>query len=810
MFLDFDLNELLIKKQNNIKFRTERPIDIVFLTYNRLEYFKQTVAALINNTRYPYNIIIVDNNSNDEFKNFLSINSKLFDKIIYNNKNEWTSAFQKGIDVTTSDPFILSDPDILVPNLEKVCWLERVINLHEQYPEIGLLALNLSDDNKPPKMPDVYLGDKQVYNNEIILSNVGTVFQSIKRRYFNFKYVTDWETCERIRLNGGKVGFAKNIIAYHLGWNEEQDYPEYIVDKYAYFKETYGVDTYLYYISNNELIQTISEKANHYFNNSRPEIQKLVDPNAKKILDVGCASGFLGYSLKIKNNAEVWGIEISKEAAEKAMNKLDKVIIMPIEEAINFLPDNYFDTIICADVLEHLIDPEGVLIRLKEKLTDKGEFIISLPNILHIDVIIGLLNCEFEYKEAGILDKTHLRFFTKSSALRMIRNCGLREIHINYNILTNLDNKVELGSSFLQGVKEMGFDEKRFEEESKIYQYIIKAKKVECIETTIIIPFVNNYELTLNTVYSIQNLVTVPIKILLIDDGSTEDELQKIKEGIKGFDNTSIIKNNFEHGFASAINRGLLEVDTEFIILANNDIIVTKGAVERFLEIARSSEIGIIGCFSNYSSGIQQTNEIVYDNLEDLLILAEQYVEKHKNTLIYFPRVAFFFTLIKKELVDKIGGLDERFNPGNYEDDDFCLRTHLAGYKIAIAKDVFIHHYGSKSFNNDGLEYYAALLKKNEGKFVEKWGATPDEIFTNKVVNIKKRKIHYPINKNKGYEYLSRALINIDENEYLLAVDNLRKVINYSNENNLTEIADISVNDIKLLLENLINKLENK
>ncbi len=807
MVSNFNLNELLDKKQNNTKNRLEKPIDIIFLTFNRLDYFIQTITALIQNTRYPYNLIVVDNNSGEEFKNFLKENNKLFSLVIYNNSNEWTSAFQKGIDVSTSDPFIVSDPDILVPNLEDKCWLERVINLHNLYPEIGLLALNLSDENKPPKMPDVYLGDKQVYNEEIELSNVGTVFQSIKRKFFNFRYVTDWETCERIRQNGGKVGFAKNIKAYHLGWNEEIDYPDYIIDKYAYFKETYGVDTYLYYISNQKLIDRISEKADAYFNNARPEIQKLVDSNSKKILDVGCASGFLGYALKIKNNAEVWGIEISKDAAEKAMHKIDKVIIKPVEEAIDYLPDNYFDTIICADVLEHLIDPEEVLKKLKSKLTALGEIIISVPNINHISVILGLLNCNFEYDEAGILDKTHLRFFTKASFLKMLRRCGLREIHINFNIL---NESIKFPTKFLQSIKEMGFDEKRFEEESQVYQYVIKAKRAEYNEVTIIIPFVNNHELTLNTVYSIKNVVKIPIKILLIDDGSKEEELQKIKEGITSFDEVTIIKNNYEHGFSSAINRGLIEVDTDFIILANNDIVVTKGAIERYLTLARKKEIGIIGCYTNYASGIQQTDEIIYDNLEDLYKLAEQFSEKYKNTYVYFPRVAFFFTLIKKEVVDKIGGLDERFNPGNYEDDDFCLRAYLAGYKIAIAKDVFIHHYGSKSFNESGLEYYKALLKKNETKFKEKWGSTPDEIFKNQTKEIKKREIVYPINKNKGYEYLSRALININENEFLLAVDNLRKVINYAKENKIKEINEISINDINLLLENLINKLENK
>jgi len=196
MNFNLDINNLL-KIKNFVKTqRSEKPIDIIFLTFNRLNYFVQTITALINNTRYPYNIIIVDNNSDEETKNFIKKNELLFDKVIYNNFNEWTSGFQKGIEVSGSDPFVVSDPDLLVPNLEGKCWLEQVIELHNTYQDIGLLALNLDDANKPIQMPDVYLGDKEIYNKYITLGNVGTVFQAIKRKYFNFNYVykysDDW------------------------------------------------------------------------------------------------------------------------------------------------------------------------------------------------------------------------------------------------------------------------------------------------------------------------------------------------------------------------------------------------------------------------------------------------------------------------------------------------------------------------------------------------------------------------------------------------------------------------------------------
>ncbi len=805
MNINFDVNELLNTKNAVNNFRTEKPIDIIFLTFNRLNYFIHTLSALVKNTRYPYNIIIVDNNSDNETIKFIRDNELLFDKIIYNKSNEWTSAFQKGIDISSSDPFIVSDPDILVPDLVGKCWLETVIDLHLKHSDIGLLALNLDDVNKPGKLPAVYLGDKQEYNQEITLSNVGTVFQSIKRKYFNFNYVTDWESCSRIRNNGGKVGFVNNIKAYHLGWNEESDYPDYLVDKYSYFKEKYGVDTYLYYLSDKKIIEKISRRASSYFSNSRPEVQQFVNYNSKTILDVGCAAGFLGYALKMKNNAEVWGVEINKDVAEKALHKIDRVIVKPIEEAIYELPDNYFDTIVCADVLEHLVDPETVLVKLKEKLKLTGEIIISLPNIMHFSVVLDLLNGNFNYAEAGILDKTHLRFFTKSSIDKMLERCGFQEILKHYAILSE---EIKYPEKFLTALKEIGIDEKRFDEESKVYQYIYKIVKKEKPLATIIIPFVNNSESTLVTVHSAVKNCSVNVKILLVDDGSSIDEFEKVADGIKDIDNVKLVKNIYEHGFASAINRGLVEVETDYIILANNDIVVTPGSVERFIQLANTKEIGIIGCMSNNASGFQQVEKCDYNSIEEMYEFAKKNSESFKFNFINFPRVAFFFTLIKNEIIEKIGGLDERFNPGNFEDDDFCLRSNIAGFKTVIAQDVFIHHYGSKSFRESGFDKYKELLEKNENKFVNKWGAKPMDIWQNKS-GVKSRELFYPINKDKSIEYLNKALIDINQNELNLAIFNLQNLLNYCKEKGLNKVDDISLNEINFLLENVKKQIGN-
>ncbi|MFH1041002.1 MAG: glycosyltransferase [bacterium] len=802
----FDLEKLLNIKTKIAKSSNFAPIDIIFLTYERLDYFVKTINNLILNTKYPYRIIIVDNNSGVEFKEFLQNNRLLFDEIIFNTKNEWTEAFQKGIDKSRSDPFIVSDPDIIVPKLEGKCWLESVIDLHNLYDDIGLLALNLDNSNLPPKLSDVYLGTKEIYNNEITLSNVGTVFQSIKRKYFNFNYVTDWETCERIRRNGGKVGFTKNIIAYHIGWNEETDYPNYIIDKYEYFKEHYGVDTYLLYLTDEKLISKIRGRTDQYYNNSRPEIQKMVSQKAKKILDVGCAAGHLGYELKKQLGAEVWGIEIVEDVANKAAKKIDFVINLAVENAIEKLPDNYFDTIIFADVLEHLVNPEFVLEQIKSKLKDDGELIISIPNVLHWSVLLGLFNGKWEYQDAGILDKTHLRFFTKSSMIQMLNKIGYK---VYYAFPTLLQQSFTFPVSFYNSLEEMGINNSTIKEETNFYQFVFKVFKTEFVEVSIIIPFYNQSENTLLTVHSILNHTKALVEIILIDNGSTEEENRIVAESIKNYEVVTIIKNETNLGFPKAVNQGILLSKGKHIIIANNDLIVTDGSIERMLQLAEIENVGIVGSLTNKGSGLQIDPKAKYNSLEEMTLYAESIKKKNHLQYLEYPRIAFIFVLIKREVIETIGGLDERFSPGNYEDDDFCLRSFLSGFKAVIAFDVFIHHFGSKSFLLDGINKYKQLLDINKQKFISKWGDSAEEIWKTGIVP-KSRSLEYALNADHGTHFLLRALDNISNEEYDLAKENIDKVFEISKEKNLESINSVKLEELEKLRIQIYEKVQKK
>ncbi len=158
----------------------------------------------------------------------------------------------------------------------------------------------------------------------------------------------------------------------------------------------------------------------------RKEIVDLVPDKAVKILDVGCGYGDVGSALKRSSDREVIGIEIDPERVKAAEGKIDKVVVANIEKDELPLEEEYFDCLIFADVLEHMVEPLKVINRFKRFLKKGGIIVASLPNIRHISIIWDLVfNGKWQYKDYGLMDRGHLRFFTKKSVSNMFSAAGL-------------------------------------------------------------------------------------------------------------------------------------------------------------------------------------------------------------------------------------------------------------------------------------------------------------------------------------------------------------------------------------------------
>jgi len=164
-----------------------------------------------------------------------------------------------------------------------------------------------------------------------------------------------------------------------------------------------------------------------YFSAARADVLELCPSCVNRVLEVGCGEGqTLELLKKGKRCAETIGFELMPLAAQAASQRADRVYCLNVEQDVWPVGIGKFDLILLLDVLEHLVDPWSLLEKLKnEYLEIDGKLVISLPNAQHFSLLLPLLAGQFNYVESGILDKTHLRFFTKKSAIDLLHSAGL-------------------------------------------------------------------------------------------------------------------------------------------------------------------------------------------------------------------------------------------------------------------------------------------------------------------------------------------------------------------------------------------------
>jgi 2-polyprenyl-3-methyl-5-hydroxy-6-metoxy-1,4-benzoquinol methylase len=149
-----------------------------------------------------------------------------------------------------------------------------------------------------------------------------------------------------------------------------------------------------------------------------------VPSDSRKVLDVGCGVGSFGASIRKRTDCEVWGVESHAACIQKAKQNIDKVLHGYFGPELG-LPPGYFDCIVFNDVLEHMLDPASALGLARALLSSGGSVVASIPNIRQFPTVWKLLiDGDWEYQEFGILDKTHLRFFTRLSIMRLFQGAG--------------------------------------------------------------------------------------------------------------------------------------------------------------------------------------------------------------------------------------------------------------------------------------------------------------------------------------------------------------------------------------------------
>ncbi|MBA7596642.1 hypothetical protein ES703_03626 [subsurface metagenome] len=239
----------------------------------------------------------------------------------------------------------------------------------------------------------------------------------------------------------------------------------------------------------------------------------------------------------------------------------------------------------------------------------------------------------------------------------------------------------------------------------------------------------NALEYTRRCVDSLSRHTSYPHEVVFVDNGSTDGTKDYLRDVVAANANYQLIDNETNLGFSAGNNRGVKAAGGQYVLLLNNDVLVADGWLESLVSaLERDERIGMVGPVSNYVSGRQRlvldspagSPDVPCQDDESYYGFAGTVRTANRGKVTPRRRIAGFAMLIRKALYDDLGGLDERFGSGNYEDDDLCLRVREKGCAIMVDESTFIHHFGSRSFKENKIDYDASL-KKNEELFRAKW-----------------------------------------------------------------------------------------
>ena len=238
---------------------------------------------------------------------------------------------------------------------------------------------------------------------------------------------------------------------------------------------------------------------------------------------------------------------------------------------------------------------------------------------------------------------------------------------------------------------------------------------------SIVVLTYNALQYTKECIESIRDHTAYPHEIIFIDNASNDGTVEYLEQVVADNPHYRLIANKTNRGFAAGSNQGVAAARGDYVMLLNNDVLVSSGWLRDLVAaLERDPQIGMVGPVTNHISGRQSIASIPYDDTPGFHKFAGRIREASGGKLTPRRRIAGFAILMRKALFDELHGFEEIFGSGNYEDDDLCLRVQGRGFAIMVDEGTFIHHYGSKTFEANKIDYQASL-NHNEKLFKERW-----------------------------------------------------------------------------------------
>jgi GT2 family glycosyltransferase/SAM-dependent methyltransferase len=255
------------------------------------------------------------------------------------------------------------------------------------------------------------------------------------------------------------------------------------------------------------------------------------------------------------------------------------------------------------------------------------------------------------------------------------------------------------------------------------HEELAPAVRAAFPRASVVVVTYNNRELNRLCLGSLSTRTEWPnFEIVAVDNASSDGSVEELREAEKTLPNLRLIANEENRGFAAANNQGLAVASGEYLVLLNNDTVVTRGWLAALIRhLAAEPKLGLVGPSTNAVANEAKV-EVAYEHIADLPAFAARFARENDGRIFAIPMLAMFCLAMKRKVFEQVGPLDERFGIGMFEDDDYNRRVREAGWEIRCARDAFVHHWQKASFRLLGEEKYLALFEENRKKYEEKWG----------------------------------------------------------------------------------------
>ncbi len=747
---------------------------IIIPVFNKVEFTRKCLEALIENTPDGlYEVIIVDNASSDGTHEFLTCLEGDV-KIITNETNlGFAKACNQGAHAASGKYLVfLNNDTIPLPG-----WLSELVSVADKHDDIGIVGSKLLFPDGTlqhagvvlVETPSGKLGNHLYwgYPGDFPPANKARDFQVVTAAcmlmpgdlFFNAggfdeRYINgmeDVDLCLRIKRSGKRVFYCPNSVLTHFEsktegrfdrvndneklfvqlWDDkiQADKSKYLIEDGFRIEQVNGKVSWIYHEElSNKLLSVI---INTY--NSLPAIQRSIEniisctsmPVEIIIVDNHSTDGTKDY---LKTLCDINTISLNEKTNS------DECFYMGLKEARG----DYIAFLSPEVILSTGWDTQFIL-SFKETAGAVSAFIYKYDELLNFkDLITNPLNGEIDLnyfasmiarwnknkcEEKGILDPQC--YMIKKS---LIERIDMLDSGLKNNFDKDLSLRMnEAGYEIIRATGALVYTH----EPSQPYAHQNSSfwenknsisQSIGIPLTSIVILTFNQINITKKCLNSILEYTNIPYELILVDNGSTDGTKDYLREFARVHKNVELISNKKNLGFAAGNNQGIEKAHGDYILLLNNDVVVAQGWLERMIShLEQSPDIGMVGPMSNSVSGAQLVKNVPYKNkLNAMQNFAQEFAKNNQGKTTEVMRLVGFCLLIRKEVLEVIGGLDENYGSGNFEDDDLCLRSCIAGYKNIIAGDVFIHHFGSMTFKGNSIDY-AATMKKNLSYFGEKW-----------------------------------------------------------------------------------------